>query len=67
MTSAKSRHRLALFTDIGLQLDELRQVESYSYWRVANDVGGFKMILKPDFDETLIDVDHIIQFWRQAE
>ena len=66
MIFAKSRHRLALFTDIGLQLDELRQVESFAYYRVANDVGGFKMVMKPDFDETLIDVDHIIQFWRQA-
>jgi len=64
MTSA--RHRLALFTDIGLQLDTLRQVESFSYWRVVNDVGGFKMVMKPDFDVTLIDVDHIVQFWRQA-
>lgn len=24
------------------------------------------MVLKPDFDETLIDVDHIVQFWRQV-
>jgi hypothetical protein len=66
MISDKSRHRLGLFTDIGLQLAELRQIETFTYYRVANSVGGFKMILKPDFDETLIDVDHIIQFWRQA-
>ena len=64
MTSA--RHRLSLFTDIGLGLQDLRQVESFSYHRAANDVGGFKMVMKPDFDVTLIDVDHIIQFWRQG-
>ena len=64
MTSA--RHRLSLFTDIGLGLEDLRQVESFSYYRAANDVGGFKMVMKPDFDVNLIDVDHIIQFWRQA-
>lgn len=66
MTSDKARHRLALFTDIGLQLSELSQVESFTYYRVANGVGGFKMVFKDDFDVGLIDVDHIIQFWRQA-
>lgn len=67
MISDKSRHRLALFTDIGLQLADLRQIESFNYFRAANDVGGFKLILKQDFDVTLISVDHIIQFWRQAK
>lgn len=66
MTSARSRHRLMLYTDIGLPLMELRQVESYSYWRAANAVGGFRMVFKPDFDVTLIDLDHLIYFWRQA-
>jgi hypothetical protein len=56
-----------LFTDIGLQLEDLRQVESFNYFRAANDVGGFKIILKSDFDSSLIEVDHIIQFWRQAK
>ncbi len=67
MISDKSTHRLALFTDIGLQLEDLRQVESFNYYRAANDVGGFKIILKSDFDVSLIDVDHIVQFWRQAK
>ncbi len=66
MTSGRTRHRLALFTDIGLQLQVLKQVESFNYYRAANTVGGFKMIMKPDFDETLIAPDHIVQFWRQA-
>lgn len=68
MTSGKARHRLVLFTDDGLELKaRLDQVESYSYWRAANAVGGFKMVLKPDFDVSLIDVDHLIYFWRQAQ
>jgi hypothetical protein len=67
MISDKSTHRLALFTDIGLQLQDLRQIESFAYYRVANDVGGFRMILKSDFDVSLIEPDHIIQFWRQAK
>jgi hypothetical protein len=49
-----------------MNLGELNQVESFSYWRAANDVGGFKMVLKGDFDSSLVDVDHIIQFWRRA-
>lgn len=65
MTFDSARHRLALFTDIGLQLDVLRQVENFSYYRIANSVGGFNMVFKKDFDSSLIDVDHIIQFWRQ--
>jgi hypothetical protein len=67
MISDKSTHRLALFTDIGLQLSDLRQVESFNYFRAANDVGGFRIILKSDFDVSLIEPDHIIQFWRQAK
>ena len=67
MISDKSTHRLSLFTDIGLQLQDLRQIESFNYFRVANDIGGFKIILKKDFDVSLIEPDHIIQFWRQAK
>ena len=67
MISDKSTHRLALFTDIGLQLADLRQVESFNYYRVANDIGSFKIIFKSDFDVSLIEPDHIVQFWRQAK
>ena len=66
MIFGKSRHRLDLFTDDGLRLQEIKAAESFNYYRAKNKVGGFQMILKPDFDVSLIDVDHIIQFWRQA-
>ncbi len=66
MISDKSTHRLSLFTDIGLGLQDLRQIESFVYYRAANAVGGFKIIFKSDFDVSLIEPDHIIQFWRQA-
>jgi hypothetical protein len=66
MIFGKSSHRLVLFDDDGLRLQELKQIERFSYWRAANSVGGFSMTLKPDFDDSLIDVDHLIYFWRKA-
>ena len=51
----------------GIQLAELTDLESVEYWRVLNDKGGFNIITRADFDESLLGVDHLIEFWRTPE
>jgi len=59
-----ARNRLVILTSDGIQLAELADLEAIEYWRVLNDKGGFNIITRSDFDESLLGVDRLIEFWR---
>lgn len=55
-----------MLTHDGLPLGEVPWA-SVSYTRVVNNIGWFSGVVSSEFDLRLLDVDRLIEFWRQAE
>ncbi len=62
-----ANHRFILTTSDGQHITEINAIESVQYSRFVNNPGWFMLILDPSFDPTFIDVDNLIEFWRQPE
>lgn len=60
-------HRFILTTSDGEHLTELTAIESVQYSRFVNNPGWFMLIIDPDLDPSLLDIDRLIEFWRQPE
>ena len=60
-------HRFILTTDRGQHLAELTHIESVQYSRFVKNSGWFMLVMDPDFDESFLNVDNLIEFWRQPE
>jgi len=61
----KPRHFLKVFNDEGDSIGEIAQFSRLGYYRAANDIGGFELVVPPDLSTEMIDVDHQIEIWRQ--
>lgn len=59
-----TKHELWLTDDRGNRLDLLDEVESFSWTRVINDIGRCRIVLKGDFDRSLLARDNRIEVWR---
>lgn len=59
-----TKHELWLTDDRGNRLDLLDEVESFSWTRVINDIGRCRIVLKGNFDRSLLARDNRIEVWR---
>ena len=61
----RGEYEIWLSDKAGNRLAVLDQVVAFEYTKVANDIGSFFVTLPHTFDETLIDKDRIVSFWRK--
>lgn len=62
---AQVNHRYRLRTSDGESLRDIESVVRVEWSRVLNDIGWFEMIVPGDYPEELLDVDRLIEFWRE--
>lgn len=63
---ARVNHRYRLRTSDGESLREIENVVRVEWTRVLNDVGWFEMIVPADYPRELLDVDRLVEFWREV-
>ncbi len=51
----------------GLRLEMLDQAAGIQVTRVANGMGSFALVLPGDYDDSLLQVDGMVEFWRRSE
>ncbi len=64
---ARVNHRYRLRTSDGESLRDIEGLVRVEFQRIENDVGWFDLTLPGDYPEDLLDVDRIIEFWREPE
>ena len=60
-----AKHRFRLLTADGQALRDIERIHTFEYVRVINEIGWFRLVLPPDYPRDLIDVDHLIEIWRE--
>ena len=55
---------LWMATKEGLTLCSLDTTLGFEYSRVANGVGTFEILMPPDFDDMLLQLDNRVEIWR---
>ncbi len=65
--AGRAKHRLRLLTSDGATLRQIEGIHRLEYVRVLNNTGWFILTLPPSYPKDLIDVDRLIEIWRQPE
>ncbi len=63
---ARINHRYRLRTSDGESLIDIENVVRIEWTRVLNDVGWFDIVVSGDYPDDLLDVDRLIEFWREV-
>ena len=60
-----AQHRFRLLTSDGQALRDIERIHLFEYVRVINDIGWFRLVLPPDYPQEFVDVDLLIEIWRE--
>lgn len=65
--AGRAKHRLRLLTHDGETLRQIEGIHNLEYVRVLNSPGWFTLTLPINYPRDLIDVDRLVEIWRQPE